>query len=51
MDLQEIKAEYREEMIGAFEKLRDMVLRGEISLTSFQVAQARIYETYKAASE
>jgi hypothetical protein len=51
MNINEIKAEYRDEMIGAFKKLRDMVLSGEISLTSFQVAQTRIYETYKAASE
>lgn len=51
MDIKQIDAKYRVEMVGAFKKLRDMVEAGELSVTQFQVAQTRIFLTYLEASK
>ena len=50
MNIEMILPEYREEMVGALGRLRDMVLEGTLSVGQFLTSQQRIYGSYLCAS-
>jgi hypothetical protein len=50
MNLYEIHEGYRAEMTGSFEKLAQMLDKGQIDVTDFLAAQQRIYDAYRIAT-
>jgi hypothetical protein len=51
MNLNLIKSEYRDEMIAVFGRLAELVRSEFLSPDEFLAAQARVFESYRMASE
>jgi hypothetical protein len=50
MDIEQIDASYRAEIVAVFERLRDKVVAGELSPKEFLRAQELVYQAYRSAT-